>query len=63
MVAYSWVRRAAPDGHTLLMSGLPLFLLPLFYDSETAFDKVIDFSPITRVARAPLAIVVSTEST
>jgi len=62
LLAYNALAKTAPDGYTVLLSGLPQYLLPLFSDTPAQFDPVKDFTPITRVARTPLAYVVRTES-
>ena len=51
------VARAAPDGHTLLVSGVLITLLPLTYGSR-AVDPVAAFAPVTRLAQQPIVIAV-----
>jgi tripartite-type tricarboxylate transporter receptor subunit TctC len=55
-VATEAVARAAPDGHTLLVSGVLITLLPLTYGPR-AVDPVTALAPITRLAQQPLIIV------
>jgi tripartite-type tricarboxylate transporter receptor subunit TctC len=63
LMAYQAAAKAAPDGYTLILTGIPLYLLPLFNEAATsAFDPVKDFAPVARVARVPYAIVVGPES-
>ena len=63
LMAYREAATAAPDGYTLIMTGIPLYLLPLFSDpSAQTFDPVKDFTPIARVARVPFAVVVATDA-
>jgi tripartite-type tricarboxylate transporter receptor subunit TctC len=51
------VARAPPDGHTLLMSGSGLWLMP-FMRSQVPFDPVRDFAPVTLVVISPNVLVV-----
>lgn len=63
LLAYQTAAKAAPDGYTLILTGIPLYLLPLFSETgATAFDPVKDFAPVARVARVPYAIVVGADS-
>jgi tripartite-type tricarboxylate transporter receptor subunit TctC len=62
LMAYTAVARAAPDGYTLIMSGLALYLLPHFSEAAVQFDSLKDFTAVTRVARTPLAVVVRADS-
>jgi tripartite-type tricarboxylate transporter receptor subunit TctC len=54
--------RAAPDGYTLLLTGIPLYLIPLFSDVPVRFNPTQDFAPVARLSRVPLAIIVPAES-
>jgi tripartite-type tricarboxylate transporter receptor subunit TctC len=49
--------KAPPDGHTLVLYGSTLWLLPFMRDS-LAWDPVRDFSPITLLVSAPNILVV-----
>lgn len=49
------VAKAAPDGYTLLVSGVLITLLPLTYGSR-AVDPVASFAPVTRLAQQPIVI-------
>ncbi|MFT3719583.1 tripartite tricarboxylate transporter substrate binding protein [Pseudorhodoferax sp.] len=62
LIAYNAVAKSPPDGYTILLSGLPLYLLPLFSEAPDPFDPVKDFTPIARAVRAPLAFVVPVDS-
>lgn len=63
LMAYRQTAGATPDGYTLMLTGVPLYLLPIFSTaSGPTFDAVADFTPIARVARVPFAIVVSSEA-
>ena len=55
-VASDLVAKAAADGHTLLVSGVLITLLPLTYGPR-AVDPVTQFAPITRLAQQPIVIV------
>jgi tripartite-type tricarboxylate transporter receptor subunit TctC len=52
------VAKAAPDGYTLLVSGVLITLLPQTYGSR-AVDPVVAFAPITRLAQQPIAYATS----
>ena len=52
------VAKAAPDGYTLLVSGVLVTLLPLTYGSR-AVDPVVSFAPVTRIAQGPLVLAVN----
>ena len=52
------VAKAAPDGYTLLVSGVLITLLPLTYGSR-AVDPVTAFAPVTRLAQQPIVIAVN----
>ena len=63
LLGYTAAAKAAPDGYTLILTGIPLYLLPLFSEArEPAYDPLKDFAPIARVARVPLAMVVPSDS-
>ena len=49
------VAKAAPDGYTLLVSGVLITLLPLTY-GPLAVDPVAAFAPVTRLAQQPIVI-------
>jgi tripartite-type tricarboxylate transporter receptor subunit TctC len=57
-VASEAVAKAAPDGYTLLVSGVLITLLPLTYGPR-AVDPVASFAPITRLAQQPIVIAVN----
>jgi tripartite-type tricarboxylate transporter receptor subunit TctC len=50
------VAKAAPDGHTLLVTGSAHWIGPLL--EKTSYDPIKDFAPITLVDRAPSVLVV-----
>ena len=63
LLGYVAAATAAPDGYTLILTGIPLYLLPLFTESPVPpFDAVKDFAPVARVARVSLAIAVPVDS-
>ena len=49
------VAKAAPDGHTLLLSGSGLWLMP-FMRSNVPFDPLLDFAPVTLFADQPMTL-------
>src|SRR4029077_4114323 len=57
MVASELVRRASPDGYSLLLNGSSLWLSPLMRD-KVAYDPIRDYAPVTLVASAPNVVVV-----
>jgi len=57
MLSGDVVLKAAPDGHTLLVSGTSLWLAPFLRDSAT-YDPVKDFSPVTLAGGSPSLLVV-----
>lgn len=51
------VLKAAPDGHTLLLDGFTVWLLPLIRD-DAGYDPLKDLAPVTLLASSPNIIVV-----
>lgn len=51
------VAKAQPDGHTLMLVGIVIWLSP-FMRSQMPFDPVKDFAPVTLVAAVPNVLVV-----
>jgi tripartite-type tricarboxylate transporter receptor subunit TctC len=63
LIGYTQAAKAAPDGHTIILTGIPLYLLPHLSEvSPPPFDPQKDFAPIARVARLPQAIIVPADS-
>jgi tripartite-type tricarboxylate transporter receptor subunit TctC len=63
LIGYTQLTKSAPDGYTLILTGIPLYLLPLFSEAGgPSYDPQLDFAPIARVARVPQAIVVAPDS-
>jgi tripartite-type tricarboxylate transporter receptor subunit TctC len=63
LMGYTAAAKAPPDGYTLIVTGIPLYLLPLFSEAAVPpFDALKDFAPVARVARVPLAVVVPVDS-
>jgi tripartite-type tricarboxylate transporter receptor subunit TctC len=61
-IAGEAVRRAEPDGHTLLMATVSTHgINPALY-ARMPFDPVADFAPITRIATSPNVLVVHPDS-
>ena len=57
VVSAQIVGRAQPDGHTLLLYGNNLWILP-FMRAQVPYDPIADFSPITTATRSPCILVV-----
>ena len=51
------VAKAPPDGHTLLLAGSGLWLMP-FMRSQLPFDPARDFAPVSLVVTSPNVLVV-----
>lgn len=51
------VARAAPDGHTLLVTGNSFWLLP-FFQKDLNWDPVKDFLPVSQLTSSPSVLVV-----
>ncbi len=51
------VAKAAPDGYSLLVMGVPVWLTPFLQDN-VPWDPVRDFQPITTLTRQPTFLVV-----
>jgi len=63
LLGYTQAAKSAPDGYTLILTGIPLYLLPLFSEAaQPPYDPNKDFVPIARVVRVPQAIVVAPNS-
>ena len=58
VIAYEFVAKAAPDGHTLLIAEPGITMLPGLTKS-LPFDTTRDFSPVTQIMRNPLVLLVN----
>ena len=56
-IAATEVMKAPPDGHSLLLYGSTLWLLPYLHD-KVPYDPLRDFLPVTMTNRAPNVLVV-----
>jgi tripartite-type tricarboxylate transporter receptor subunit TctC len=57
-IAAAQVKRAAPDGHTLMMLATPTLFAPFFY-KNAGYDTTKDFTAIAMVYDLPIAMVVN----
>ena len=60
-VGSEMVARSAPDGHTILLSGVPLTIIPLLYKS-LGYDPVKDLDPVVSLCDYPNLMVVPNSS-
>lgn len=56
------VAKSAPDGHTLLMTGVTHFSARYSGEASATYDPVKDFTGVARVCSAALAVVVAANS-
>lgn len=59
-IAATQVKRAAPDGYTLMTLATPTLFAPLFY-KNTGYEISKDFTPIAMVYDLPIVMVVNAE--
>ena len=57
VIAGSTVSKAAPDGHTVLIYGSAIWLVP-FMRKDVPYDPAVDFSPVTLATSSPNILVV-----
>ena len=62
-IGATFVKRATPDGYTLLVTSLgPLVIVPHLMKTNMPYDALKDFDPITVAVRAPNVLVVPANS-
>jgi len=60
VVASDWLRRQAPDGHTIMLIEVSSHgIAPAALEGGTPYDPIADFTPIGMVGTAPLILVVN----
>ncbi|ANY61612.1 Bug family tripartite tricarboxylate transporter substrate binding protein [Comamonas aquatica] len=59
-IAAGQVKRAAPDGYTLMTLATPTLFAPLFY-KNTGYEVTQDFTPIAMIYDLPIVMVVNPE--
>jgi tripartite-type tricarboxylate transporter receptor subunit TctC len=59
VISIETVAKAPPDGYTLIVMGVPLWLAPFMQDN-VPWDPVRDFQPITTITRQPTFLVAHT---
>ena len=57
-IAASYVKRAKPDGYTLMMLATPTMMAPLLYPAAQ-YDAAKDFAPVATVYDLPIVVVVN----
>jgi tripartite-type tricarboxylate transporter receptor subunit TctC len=57
-LAGEYLKHAAPDGHTLLFEGVPVFVTNKFVYQSLPFDPETDFAPVTKVAEGGMGLVI-----
>ncbi|MES2999508.1 MAG: tripartite tricarboxylate transporter substrate binding protein [Pseudomonadota bacterium] len=62
VIGTEYVAKSAPDGYTLLFTGIPLYLTKWLSEAPVSYDPVTDFAPISLLCNSPLGIVVPANS-
>src|SRR5690554_4899631 len=57
-IGSDFVKRAAPDGYTLLFTSNTAHVLGPLFQSPRSFDSTADFTPLSKVLRFPLYLVI-----
>ncbi len=55
------VAKAAPDGHTMLVSPAPLVVNATLFAGKLPYDTLKDFAPVILINTSPLVLVVNTD--
>src|SRR5690606_24357495 len=56
LIPYSGVAKSSPDRHTIMLAGIPMYLLPLLSQGTVTFDPLQDLVHGARVARVPFGL-------
>lgn len=62
LIGTAYVKRAKPDGHTLLVSSNSSQIIAPLLKSSASYDGVVDFEPIGMLGSYPLALQVGSDS-
>lgn len=62
LAAYVGFATNPADPNTLMVAGIPMYLLPLLSQGTKTFNPIDDLTPVTRVARVSFGLVVAAES-
>jgi tripartite-type tricarboxylate transporter receptor subunit TctC len=62
LMGFTAVAKSPPDGYTMVLAGIPLYLTPLLSETPSPYDPLRDLVPVARVARVPLVVVVAESS-
>jgi tripartite-type tricarboxylate transporter receptor subunit TctC len=56
LIGYTGAANSPADGYTIILTGIPLYLLPLSDERAAPYDPIKDFAPVARVLRVPVHI-------
>jgi tripartite-type tricarboxylate transporter receptor subunit TctC len=53
LIGYTGAANSAADGYTIILTGIPLYLLPLSEERAAPYDPIKDFAPVAYVGYVP----------